>query len=119
MAAERQYGVVKRWTEKSFGFISRPDFSDSIFCHNREIPDRTALIVGSKVSFIYKDDEKGGKAKEVLVEEAAVVHDLAREMGTIKRWNAEKGFGFISRANGGDDAFVHKKKCEGSDLVEG
>ena len=109
----------QRWTEKGFGFIERPDFGDSIFCHNRETPNRAALVPGSKVSFVYESDEKGGKAKEVLIEEAVIEDNSAREMGKIKRWNAEKGFGFISRANGGDDAFVHKKECGGKDLVEG
>ena len=109
----------KRWTEKGFGFIERPDFGDSIFCHSRETPNRTALVPGSKVSFVYESDERGGKAKELLIEEAAVEDDSAREMGTVKRWNAEKGFGFITRANGGDDAFAHKKECGGKDLAEG
>ncbi|CAD6586950.1 MAG: hypothetical protein ASARMPRED_002886 [Alectoria sarmentosa] len=111
--------ATKRWTEKGFGFIERPDFGDSIFCHSRETPDRAGLVSGSKVSFVFESDEKGGKAKEVLIEEAVLQDDSAREMGTIKRWNAEKGFGFIGRANGGDDAFVHKKECGGKDLVEG
>ena len=107
------------WMGKGFGFISRPDFGDSIFCHKRETPGRVALVPGSKVSFVYESDEKGGKARKVLIEEAVVEDDSAREMGQIKRWNAEKGFGFIGRANGGDDAFVHKKECGGKDLVEG
>ena len=106
------------WTEKGFGFIKRPDLGDSIFCHNRETPERTGLVQGTKVSFIYESDDKGGKAKAVLIEEAAVEEYSARETGTIRRWNAEKGFGFIGRANG-DDAFVHKKECRGKDLVEG
>lgn len=109
----------QRWTEKGFGFIECPDFGDSIFCHNRETPDRAALVPGSKVSFVFEIDEKGGKARGVLIEEAVVENDSAHEMGTIKKWNAEKGFGFIGRTNGGEDAFVHKKACGGKDLVEG
>ena len=52
----------------------------------RDTIDQQALIPGSKVSFIYEADDKGGKAKEVAVEEmaeAALSGDAPREMGTV------------------------------------
>ena len=36
-----------------------------------------------------------------------------RETGTVKWFNAEKGYGFISREDGRGDVFVHWKSIEG------
>jgi len=38
------------------------------------------------------------------------------ETGTVKFYNAQKGFGFISPDNGGTDAFVHATALERAGL---
>lgn len=65
--------------------------------HARNTADRQPLVRGSKVSFVYEPDEKGGKATEVVVEEAAEapVDETVRETGTVKVQH-----GFISARPG-------------------
>ena len=52
----------------------------SVFCHVRELGGVKSLVPGSKVSFHFEPDEKGGKAKQVVVEEAVEEVQEVREV---------------------------------------
>ena len=55
----------------------------------------------------YRAPTSGGPSSGLAVEET----------GTVKWFNAEKGFGFIIRNNGGKDVFVHISALERSGLT--
>lgn len=120
-------GVVKFFNaQKGFGFVVRDDGGEDVFVHISAVEQAglTALAEGQPLSFTLVD--RGGRisATDLKIdgepmavperEPRAAQRELTGEKatGTVKFFNAMKGFGFIQRDDGQPDAFVHISAVE-------
>jgi len=59
-------GIVKRWmTLRGYGFIETEKMKKDIFVHQSEVKSNKPLMVGQKVRFDIKEEQRGPQAINV------------------------------------------------------
>ncbi len=137
VASDGADGTVTWYDEaKGFGFLTPEHGGPDVFVHVRALAGGlAALHEGDRVTFDTTEGEKGPQAREVrLVGGAAGGHPAPtshgrsghREAsgvparggeGVVVRFDAERGFGFITPDAGGADLFVHVSVLRGTELL--
>jgi cold shock protein len=132
--------AVVKWfkPERGFGFVELADGSGDAFLH-ASVLERNGVVAvqpGETLEVRISPGQKGPQVTEILsVDTSTATPPQARrspfpggagrpayegaaveETGTVKWFNAQKGFGFIVREGGGKDAFVHASVLERSGI---
>ena len=134
--------------DKGFGFITPDSGGENVFVHARALTGTlTELFEDDRVTYDVVAAEKGPQARDVRTVRGAGRHGRAeapargrasgtprsggaRETrtpggrsgrgseGVVARYDADRGFGFISPDDGGPDLFVHVSVLQGGDMLE-
>ena len=135
LAADGADGTVSWFDEgKGFGFISPDGGGPDVFVAIRALAEGlTWLTEGDRVTYELVHGDKGPQARDLQLVKAAAPTPAAAARpglsqasaapvrpgeGVVARYDAERGFGFITPDAGGADLFVHLSVLVGDEPLE-
>ena len=138
-AAPTVWGKLKWYnSEKRYGFVELSDGSGDAFLHASALAGISigALQPGVTLEFRTTAAQRGLQVTEVISVDSSTaaqprlprknlrspsdrqpLEASVQEMGTVKWYNAAKGFGFIVLDSGGNDVFVHVSALQRASIV--
>ncbi len=129
-------GTVTWYDEdKGFGFITPDAGGEDVFVHARALAEGlTWLTQGDRVTYEVVRGDRGPQARDLHLVRGAAAEDVPAPSaparadrsragdvparpgeGVVARYDAERGFGFITPDAGGADLFVHMSVLVGSE----
>ena len=128
-SADGADGTVSWYDEgKGFGFISPDEGGEDVFIHVRALAEGlTWLTEGDRVTYEVVLGDKGPQARDLHLVQGAAAEDAPASSGepsarpgegVVARYDAERGFGFITPDAGGADLFVHISVLGGAEPLQ-
>ena len=131
--------AIVKWfkSEKGFGFVELSDGTGDAFLHASVLGriGVTAVNPGETLEVRVAPGQRGPQVTEVISVDTSTaapprprtgfrppsdrpaLEPTSQETGTVKWYNAMKGFGFIVRDDGGKDVFVHASALQRAGLA--
>ncbi|MGB8650712.1 MAG: cold shock domain-containing protein [Mycobacteriales bacterium] len=105
---------------KGFGFVTPDAGGDDVFVHVRALAEGlTWLTEGDRVAYDVVQGDRGPQARDLHLVHGAATEDAPAPArageGVVARYDAERGFGFITPDAGGADLFVHMSVLGGAE----
>jgi CspA family cold shock protein len=117
--------------EKGFGFVTPDAGGEDVFVHVKALAEGlTWLTEGDRVSYDVAQSDKGPQARNLHLVQGAAPEDAPAGSpgrddvparggeGVVARYDAERGFGFITPDAGGTDLFVHTSVVSGVEPLQ-